>query len=291
MSQTVVQKQGDTQNYQQRNDPSKNNANLYIANNANPFLISPFAPVNLTGLAKASVLNELSTALANVITDLSSVINLSSFTLGINNITPVAGYNTLTLANMSTFNVNMNPINGQFNMTGYSANWTFGQRIVITTPLLQTSNILIGSTISTNYVSSNIIDVKQLTYSSLSGNSMDINNLNVNQRITTSSLWVTGDGSISSFRGSSIIGNTLNVTTLTASTLNVREINTSSLYGSTLTTQYTYYSSLIGSSINTSTIYADTATFAKLAFTNATVTNLSTTQLSSVTVLNRSRNL
>jgi hypothetical protein len=46
----ITEKSTDTLSYLLRNDLSRNNANLYIANNSNPFLISPYAPTDLGGL-------------------------------------------------------------------------------------------------------------------------------------------------------------------------------------------------------------------------------------------------
>ena len=97
----LVRKQNDTLAYLSRNDPSKNNANLYIANNANPFLISPYAPTNLTGFAKLDIVLDISSLVSSIYSSFNGVVDLNTFTLSISTIQPFFGVNsTLSITNL-----------------------------------------------------------------------------------------------------------------------------------------------------------------------------------------------
>ena len=67
------------------------NANLFISNNANPFLISPYAPINTAQFAKVTVLNELQELISTTIGNISSIIDPINFSLKISTIYPADG--------------------------------------------------------------------------------------------------------------------------------------------------------------------------------------------------------
>ena len=77
----------DSNKYRNRNNLEISNANLFISNNNNPFLISPYAPP--TNVAKETTVVDISIIISTLIGDLSSIINLSTFTLSISTIRPI----------------------------------------------------------------------------------------------------------------------------------------------------------------------------------------------------------
>ena len=77
----------DSNKYRNRNNLEISNANLFISNNNNPFLISPYAPP--TNVAKETTVINIDETISTLIGNLSSVINLSTFTLSISTIQPI----------------------------------------------------------------------------------------------------------------------------------------------------------------------------------------------------------
>jgi hypothetical protein len=133
-------KVSDTKTYKERSNLATTNANLFISNNANPFLISPYAiPANL---AKQSAITDINTIIENLIKGLSSVINLSTYTLSISTITNTPFSNTVTL---STTNVIIDATDLEVNADSYFSFNTY------------------FNTISTGYINASVADISSLS--------------------------------------------------------------------------------------------------------------------------------
>ena len=78
---TTVQKQGDSALFQDRTNIAKNNANSFNPNVANPFLVTTFAPPNLGLYAKNSVVDDISSIISSINSQIGSVIDYSNFIL------------------------------------------------------------------------------------------------------------------------------------------------------------------------------------------------------------------
>ena len=74
----------DSEKFSNRRDLAISNANLFIANNNNPFLVSPYAPP--ANYAKQSIVNSLASTISSIIGDFSKIIDISTLTININNI-------------------------------------------------------------------------------------------------------------------------------------------------------------------------------------------------------------
>ena len=68
----------------------KKGGDNFASNNNNPFLVSPYSPVNLGAFATNNVVNEISSIVSSIFGDLNAVIDVATFTLSISTIKPVA---------------------------------------------------------------------------------------------------------------------------------------------------------------------------------------------------------
>ena len=105
--------------FQERTDIYQNNSNLFLSNNNNPFLVSPF--ILPTNIARTSIVQVISSIISTVIGDLSSIIDFNTFTLCISTIIPCPTGNTnltlssgiLTLDNyLTNFNISTMYVTG-----------------------------------------------------------------------------------------------------------------------------------------------------------------------------------
>jgi hypothetical protein len=232
----VEQRAKDAATFERRNDIYTQNANMFISNNANPFLISPYGPP--ANLISKQLLAQLSTIVSTLAYSLSTIIDINTFTIRISTIRPVAGQSTITL-NTNTLNINAAP--------------TFGPPPV---PSMNVSISSFFSTINTNYLTVN----STLTVSTIAGTA----NFNTLQGTTLVA---------STFNTSTIIASTITTSTLFTSTLNTSSIVASTLTTSSITASTMYLQStlIVASTIRTSTIIASTIVAATDVTTNSTI--------------------
>ena len=79
----------DSEVYQDRDNTKKQNANLFLSNNSNPFLISPYNFPSLAAYAKNNVVEDISSIISSIVASLAAVIDLNTYTLTISTITPI----------------------------------------------------------------------------------------------------------------------------------------------------------------------------------------------------------
>ena len=239
----------DSRRYRDRNDLMIANANMFIANNNNPFLVSPYAPP--TNLAKATAVQAISSIIANLIAGLSTVIDLTTFTLSISTIEPatpsVDPSQTLTLIG-STININSVELNINNESTIFGGNTFF-------------------STISTGYISASNAEVSSLAVSSLNVGVEVANNFIVNSTLTASTIsaqniyfsTLLGDSITtnylivnSTFGASTVTSQNIYFSTLLGDSITTNSLTVNSTFGaSTVTSQNIYFSTLLGDSITT----------------------------------------
>jgi hypothetical protein len=116
----------------------KSNANSFAIGNLNQFQVSPFAPSN------TSDTTGLSTLLSTCCGQISSIINLTTYTLSISTIVPIAP----SLDPSQTITMNATAL--QYNAN--TMNLNIGTVLAISTPLI-TFSTLVGSTITSNILS------------------------------------------------------------------------------------------------------------------------------------------
>jgi hypothetical protein len=221
-----VQKAQDAATFERRNDIYTQNANMFISNNANPFLISPYGPP--ANLISKQLLAQLSSIVSTLAYSLSTIIDINTFTLRISTIRPVAGQSTITL-NTNTLNINAAP--------------TFGPPPV---PSMNVSISSFFSTINTNYLTVN----STLTVSTITGSA--------NFTTLRGTTLVTSTIDVSTIRASTIV-----TSSLFTSSLNTSSIVTSTLFAANaVTTDITVVSTLFAAtSISTNDTVVSTVGF------------------------------
>lgn len=212
----------DTNKYRNRNNLQISNANLFISNNNNPFLISPYAPP--TNVAKETTVVDISLTISTLIGNLSSVINLSTFTLSISTIQPIPSDSSQTLtiiASTLILDVADTVIQGTLEVEGNSK----------------------FNHISTGYLFASVADISSLNVSTISasgtilfstliGSTITANTMTIHSTLQVSSIDATGHISFVTMSGSTITGNTFTVhSTLNASTISTGNINFLTLDG------------------------------------------------------------
>jgi hypothetical protein len=63
----VVPKEGDSKGYKNKSNLQKGKADDFQSNNANPFLISPYSPVNLGAFARNNLVNDISSIVSSIV--------------------------------------------------------------------------------------------------------------------------------------------------------------------------------------------------------------------------------
>ena len=230
----------DSNKYRNRNNLEISNANLFISNNNNPFLISPYAPP--TNVAKETTVVDISIIISTLIGDLSSIINLSTFTLSISTIRPIPSdpnQEITIIASTLRLDVADTVIHGTLEVDGNSK----------------------FNNISTGYLFASVADISSLSVSSLYGNNAFTNSLSTGQlfasvadisSLNVSTMTVSGDIYFSTLIGSTITANTMTI----HSTLNVSSIDATghisfvTMSGSTITTN----TLIVHSTIDVSTV-------------------------------------
>ena len=206
----------DSNKYRNRNNLEISNANLFISNNNNPFLISPYAPP--TNVAKETTVVDISIIISTLIGDLSSIINLSTFTLSISTIRPIPSdpnQEITIIASTLRLDVADTVIHGTLEVDGNSK---FNN---ISTGYLFASVADISSlNVSTMSVSGNIY------FSTLIGSTITANTMTIHSTLNVSSIDATGHISFVTMSGSTITTNTL----IVHSTIDVSTVSTGNIH-------------------------------------------------------------
>lgn len=127
------------------------NANTFAIGNLNPFQVSPFAPSS-SGTTDTTA---LSTLISTCCGQISSVIDVSTYTLSISTIVPIA----TNLDPSQTITMNASTIQFYAN----TMNMNIGSALTISTPLIRFST-LVGSTITANRLScSTILNISTIS--------------------------------------------------------------------------------------------------------------------------------
>ena len=152
------QRDKDSKKYLERRDLSLSNANLFISNNSNPFLISPYSPP--TNIAKQSQVNNINIVISSLIGNLGAVINLSTLTLSISTIQPPPfGPQDLTIrASTLYIDTEITDITGELNVSSISTGYLFASAANFSTLTVSTFNISNENIINkSNWKTSNVI--------------------------------------------------------------------------------------------------------------------------------------
>lgn len=248
----------DSNKYVYRDDIYTANANLFIANNNNPFLVSPYIPP--ANLAKQAAVSNVSTIVSSIIGNLSSVINLTTYTLSISTIQQLPTGNALTLST-PTLEINA----------------TTNLNVVTPDVAISGGTLHVESLSYFNYISSGLMDVSVANVSSLNASSFTaktgtFNTLTVNSTLTGSTINTTNFQFITA-TGSTFVTNSLTVnSTLNTSTINTINLQFVTATGSTLSTNsLTVNSTLTASTISTNNFQFVTATGSTLTTNSLTV--------------------
>jgi hypothetical protein len=122
------------------------NANLFISNNANPFLVSPYTPINTAQFAKKSVTEDIQQQISSIIGSFSSIINPVDYSIKLSTIYPATATSTVTVHGSLIIEEDLT-VNNTLNILTLSTT-------NITTDLLTIQkgyfSTLLGSTIQTN---------------------------------------------------------------------------------------------------------------------------------------------
>jgi hypothetical protein len=217
----------DTALFKERTNVTARNANLFISNNSNPFLISPYAPP--ANVAKASLLTLVSTYVSTITGDLSTILNFSTLTLYICTIQPARSDPTQTLhINASTIDINGAP--GATMNVYISSYFNYINTRILQASTIATSTLRVNSTIQASTISA----TGPINYVSLLGSTIQANTILSYSTIGTSTL-TTSTLNYLILSGSTIATSTLLVSTVAdISTLNASTINFRIAKGSTI---------------------------------------------------------
>jgi len=252
--------------FNDRNNLQISNADLFISNNNNPFLISPYAPP--ANVAKQTTVINIDETISTLIGNLSSVINLSTFTLSISTIQPVPSdplqiitiiASTLMLDVADTVITGTLEVEGNSKFNNISTGYLFASVADISS--------LNVSTLNVDTISVNNFEASTLTVSSFYGDKAFTNSLSTGQLFASvadiSSLNVSTISASGTILFSTLIGSTITANTMTInSTLQVSSIDATghisfvTMSGSTITgNTFTVHSTLNASTISTGNIH------------------------------------
>ena len=251
--------------FNNRNNLQISNADLFISNNNNPFLISPYAPP--TNVAKQTTVTNIDETISTLVGNLSSVINLSTFTLSISTIRPIPSdpnqeitiiASTLRLDVVDTVIYGTLEVDGNSKFNNISTGYLFASVADISS--------LNVSTFNANTLNISNFQASTITVSSLYGNNAFTNSLSTGQLFASvadiSSLNVSTMSVSGTILFSTLIGSTITANTMTLnSTLQVSSINATghisfvTMSGSTITgNTFTVHSTLYASTVSTGNI-------------------------------------
>lgn len=251
--------------FNNRNNLQISNADLFISNNNNPFLISPYAPP--TNVAKQTTVTNIDETISTLVGNLSSVINLSTFTLSISTIRPIPSdpnqeitiiASTLRLDVVDTVIYGTLEVDGNSKFNNISTGYLFASVADISS--------LNVSTFNANTLNISNFQASTITVSSLYGNNAFTNSLSTGQlfasvadisSLNVSTMSVSGTILFSTLIGSTITANTMTInSTLQVSSINATgHISFVTMSGSTITgNTFTVHSTLYASTVSTGNI-------------------------------------
>jgi hypothetical protein len=175
----------DKQRFRDRNKriTDYTNANLFISNNANPFLISPYTPINTAQFAKVTVIDALQELISTSIGNISTILDPLNFSLKISTIYPADGTTSsitlfgstiindyLTVSGIADFNIiNATTVNLQ-NITASTilSQYDITSQSSMTTNYMTINNTLVANDISVSSITSNTFSGFEIIFSSIS---------------------------------------------------------------------------------------------------------------------------
>jgi hypothetical protein len=234
----------------------------FASNNNNPFLVSPYSPVNLGAFATNNFVNEVSTIVSTLFGNLASVLDVATYTLNINTIQPMPvtnNPNQSILMKMSTLTMNA-PfyINVNTPRVNMSQDLHVGNNLVAQNLYFSTAT---GSTISTfTSNTSGQLTATNMSFVKMNGDTITTSTLNVST-ISSTKLFInvpsvlsistpTVNMSQDLFVSHNLIAQNLYFSTATGSTISTFTSNTSGQ----LTATNMGFLTMTGDTINTSTI-------------------------------------
>ena len=243
-----------------KNQAPKKGADNFASNNNNPFLVSPYSPVNLGAFATNNFVNDISTVVSTLFGNLASVLDVTTYTLSISTIKsmPSDQFQKITM-NMSTFVV------------------TATTEINFNTPSLNLSRDL--------YVPRNLV-AQNLFFSTATGSTISTFTSNTSGQLTAQDMaFITMSGNyinVSTISPSTISSNTLYVNASTIISISTPMINVShDMYvANNLVAQNLFFSTATGSTISTFTSNTSgQLTAVDMGFMNMSGSNLKTSTL------------
>ena len=177
----------DSELFRARGNLLTTNANLYIANNNNPFLVSPYAPPTVA-VTKAAI-STLSSLISTQIGNLSSVINLNNFTLSISTIRPLPSDASQTLTiQASTLNIDGAFPGASMNVSMSSFYNTINTNYLTVNSTLSVSTITGNANFANLYgndVVASTLTTNSMAVSSMVASTVTANNFNIISTIST----------------------------------------------------------------------------------------------------------
>jgi hypothetical protein len=234
----------------------------FASNNNNPFLVSPYSPVNLGAFATNNFVNEVSTIVSTLFGNLASVLDVATYTLNINTIQPMPvtnNPNQSIIMKMSTLTMNA-PfyINVNTPRVNMSQDLHVGNNLVAQNLYFSTAT---GSTISTfTSNTSGQLTATNMSFVKMNGDTITTSTLNVST-ISSTKLFInvpsvlsistpTVNMSQDLYVSHNLIAQNLYFSTATGSTISTFTSNTSGQ----LTATNMGFLTMTGDTINTSTI-------------------------------------
>jgi hypothetical protein len=296
----------DTRRFQERRNLAVTNANLFIANNNNPFLISPYSPP--TNIARQSQITDINDLISSVEGNLATVIDLTTWTLRINTITNGPISNTVqivapdilldaTVGDVVIEAVDIVRLSG--NEIDLNAVTTTringGTDVNITAPTINMlgSVYFPGNTyfnnISTNILNASVAGISSLTVSTVTVGNLVVNNMTVRSTLnasTTNTNYISTGvifadfGSISTLNASTLTSSEIETnyltvfSTLTASTTNTNSVSTNLLFADVGSISTLNTSTVMSSEIDTNYLTVNNILNASTTNTNSVSTGI-----------------
>ncbi len=221
------------------------NANLFISNNANPFLISPYTPINPGQFTKVTITQEIQEQLSSIISSFSSIINITDYSIRLSTIYPATATSTVRVDGSFVVDDDLT-VDGALNFTTLN-----GSSIIADTANISS---VFFSTLTGSSIVGETANISSVFFSTLNGSSIVGGTANI------SSVF------FSTLTGSSIIADTANISSVFFSTLN----------GSSIVADTANISSVFFSTLNGSSIVADTANISSIYYSTLTGSTIST---------------
>jgi hypothetical protein len=204
------------------------NANLFISNNANPFLVSPYTPINTAQFAKKSVTEDIQQQISSIIGSFSSIINPVDYSIKLSTIYPATATSTVTVHGSLIIEEDLTVNN--------------------------TLNIL---TLSTTNITTDLLTIQKGYFSTLLGSTIQTNTNTFGSGYFSTLLGSTIQTNTNTFQSgyfSTLLGSTIQTNTNTFGSGYFSTLLGSTIQTNTNTFGSGYFSTLLGSTIQTNTI-------------------------------------